>query len=79
VGFWWLNGRKEKLVRPGQRGNYTLVDLTNLYKKYKLKRTNTAAISSPEVAVFFFVHNFSLPLFAPVFINIFFSSTCARV
>jgi hypothetical protein len=38
--------------------NYTVADLTNLYKKYKRKRT--ALISLPEVAVFFFVHNSSL-------------------
>jgi len=34
----------------------------------------TALISLPEVAVFF-VHNFSLPLFAPISIYILFSST----
>ena len=35
----------------------------------------TAIISLPEVAVFF-VYNFSLPLFAPIFICIYFSFTC---
>jgi len=29
--------------------------------------------------VFFFVHNFSLPLFAPIFIYILFSSACTIV
>jgi hypothetical protein len=36
----------------------------------------TALISVPEVAVIFSVHNFSLPLFAPIFIYTLFSSTC---
>ena len=50
-----------------QIGTYTLADLTDSYKNYKRKRT--ALICLPEVAVFF-VHNFSLPLFAPIFIYI---------
>jgi hypothetical protein len=56
--------------------NYPLADRTNFHKKYKHKRTTL--ISLPEVAVFFF-HNFSLPLFAPIFIYILFSCTCTIV
>jgi hypothetical protein len=68
----------DPLVR--QIGNYTLADLTNLYNKYKRNRTiaYTALISLPDVGDFF-VHNFSLPLFAPIFTYLLFSSTCTKV
>ena len=42
---------------------------TQTYEAY------TALIALPEVTVFFFVYNFSLPLFAPIFIYILFSSS----
>jgi len=63
-----------------QTGNYTLAELTNLYKKYKHKRTKHILLNyltGSRCVVF--VHNFSLPLFAPICIYIFFSSTCTIV
>jgi hypothetical protein len=49
--------------------NYTLADLTNVYKNInKTYEAYTALINLAEDAVFFFlVHNFSLSLFAPIF------------
>jgi hypothetical protein len=49
-----------------------------LYKKYKHKRTKhiLLELAYRKSQCFIFVHNFSLPLIAPIFIYILFSSTC---
>jgi hypothetical protein len=64
-----------------QIGNYTVADLTNLCKKYKQKLMKhiLRLLAYRETQCFFVVHNFSLPLFAPIFIHILFTSTCTTM
>ena len=53
---------------------------TNLYKKYKHQRTKyILLLLAYRKSMCFFVHDFSLPLLAPIFIYILFSSTCTTV
>jgi hypothetical protein len=61
-----------------QLGNYTLANMTNLCKKHKHKHTKhiLLLLAYRRSQCFFLVHNFSLSLFAPIFIYILFSSTC---
>jgi hypothetical protein len=62
-----------------QIGNYNPAEMTKLYKKYKLKRIKHKLLCKFTESRSVFFHNFSLPLFAPMFINILFSSTCITV